>query len=273
MTEFSVLMSVYYREKGEFLRTALESIFNQTVPPTEVVLVQDGPLTDELYLIIREFAEKYDTFKTIPLPQNIGLGKALNEGMKHCSYNLVARMDSDDICLDNRFEEQLKAFQSNPQTDIIGGWIEEFNNDFTISQGYRCLPENHIDILRFFKSKSPLNHVTVMFKKDIVCKAGGYQDFYLLEDYWLWGRLIAKGAKLYNVQKILVLTRGGIEMSARRGGWKYARSEVKLQVNFLKMKLISLPCFLKNVLIRFSVRMMPNKLRSFVYMKLLRKRH
>lgn len=263
-------MSVYHREKGEFLDSALGSVFNQTAVPDEVVLVEDGPLTDELYAVIERYKSQYDTLKIVPLKQNVGLGEALNKGLAQCSYELVARMDSDDICVSNRFELQVYAFEIHSDAAIIGGWIEEFSTDPSIIESKRILPLSNDELRKFAKSKSPMNHMTVMFKKSEVEAVGGYQPFYLLEDYWLWGRMLKNGAKFYNVAKTLVLARGGTAMTARRGGWKYAKSEIRLQRTFLKMRLINYFDFIKNVSIRFIVRMMPNRLRLFVYQKILR---
>ena len=271
MEKFSVLMSVYAREKAEYLREAMDSIFNQTLQPSEVVLVKDGPLTDKLDQTIREFVIRCNSLKVVSLPQNVGLGAALNEGLKHCSYELVARMDSDDICVPNRFERQLECFQLHPEYDIVGGWIDEFSDNPNVPESVRYLPETHADIKKFFNSRSPMNHVTVMFRRTTVMNAGGYQPFYLLEDYWLWGRMIKNGARFYNIQSVLVHVRGGHAMAARRGGWKYAKSEIRLQREFLRMRLIGPFTFCKNLTIRTTVRMMPNKLRTFVYRKLLRK--
>ena len=126
---FSVLMSVYEKETPEYLQAALDSILvNQTIMPTEVVVVEDGPLNDGLYDILEEFRKKFPCLKTVPLRKNVGLGDALNEGLKHCSYEWVARMDSDDIAVDTRFESQLTFIKHNPDIDLLGGNITEFLN-------------------------------------------------------------------------------------------------------------------------------------------------
>lgn len=271
MEKFSVLISVYYREKGAFLHTALDSVFNQTAQPDEVILVKDGHLNDELDAVVDDFTARYDILKVISLPENVGLGNALQEGLKHCSYDLVARMDSDDICVVNRFELQLKAFCQHPEVSVVGGWIEEFSNDPAVIESSRQLPENNVEIVVFARSKCPMNHVTVMFRKGDVIGSGGYQHFYLFEDYWLWVRMLYNGSKFYNVQQTLVLVRGGMAMLARRGGWKYAMSEVRLQRAFLHMGFIGLGSFIKNVTIRFTVRILPNRLRTMIYKNFLRK--
>ncbi|MEG1954938.1 MAG: glycosyltransferase [Mucinivorans sp.] len=270
MEKFSVLLSVYSRERAEYMREALRSVFQQTSPPDEVILVKDGPLNEELDAVVDEFSRHYPMFKVVPLPYNVGLGMALNEGLKHCSYELVARMDTDDICVSNRFELQLNAFAQHSDASIIGGWIDEFSTDPTIIEGSRKLPLTPDQLAIFAKSKNPMNHMTVMFDKRAVIDAEGYQPFYLLEDYWLWGRMLSRGAKFYNIGQTLVLVRGGISMTARRGGWKYAKSEIRLQRQFLRLGFIGYITFVKNVTIRTTVRIMPNKLRTFVYKNFLR---
>lgn len=270
MEKFSVLMSVYHREKGDFLREALLSVFEQSMPPTEVVLVKDGPLTDELEKVIAEFVERYAQLKVVTLPQNVGLGRALNAGLAACSYELVARMDSDDLSLPKRFELQLQAFKDNPEVSIVGSWISEFESNPTHIIAYRKLPQTHDALLKFFRSKSPLNHVTVMFRKSEVIAVGGYEHFYLLEDYWLWARMLKNGAVFHNIPRVLVNVRGGAAMAARRGGWKYAKSEVRFQYQILSMALIGIGTFCKNIVVRFTVRMLPSRLRALIYRKLLR---
>lgn len=262
MEKFSVLMSVYFREKPAFLREALRSVFEQSVLPAEVVVVKDGPLGDELDSVVAEF-----DVKVVALPENVGLGNALNEGLKHCSYELVARMDSDDICRSDRFEKQLKVFEQNPGLGVVGSWVEEFSTDPSKIEGRRVLPTEHKDILRFAKSKCPINHPSVMYCKKLI----NYIDFWYLEDYYLWGRLLSEGVLFANISECLVLMRTGDGMFARRGGWKYAKSEIKLQREFLRLGLIGYFDFIKNVAIRFTVRIIPNKMRTFVYKKLLRK--
>lgn len=270
MEKFSVLMSVYAHEQSAYLKEALRSVFNQTVPPSEVVLVKDGLLTTELEAVIASFAERYKSLKIVALAKNMGLGNALNVGLSACTYDLVARMDSDDLSLPNRFETQLKAFEKYLEVSVVGGWISEFENNPKQIISYRKVPEFDCEIKHFFCSKSPVNHVTVMFRKEDILKVGGYQHFYCLEDYWLWTRMINEGLKFYNIQNILVNVRGGAAMAARRGGWKYVKSEIKLQWQIWRMGLISVYMFLRNVCVRFSIHMMPNQLRCFVYKRILR---
>ena len=199
---FSVLLSLYHKESPLFLRQSLTSIFTQTLLPIEVVLVEDGPLTDELYAVIKEFTSQHPELKVISLPTNRGLGKALNEGLKHCSYDLVARMDTDDIAKPDRFEKQLAIFLEHPEIDVVGAWIDEFEGEVSNVLSMRKVPEQHENILRFAKGRCPVNHPVVMFRKSAVLKAGGYKHFPLFEDYYLWVRMLMNGARFYNIPKI-----------------------------------------------------------------------
>jgi glycosyltransferase involved in cell wall biosynthesis len=188
--QFSVLLSVYYKEKTDYLRASLDSIFNQSYPPNEVILVKDGFLTPELDHIINDYVSTRKEIKVIPLAENQGLGFALNQGLKLCSYKLIARMDTDDIAKFNRFEKQIQQFELYPELDVVGCWIDEFidNKDNIVSQ--RKVPEYHDQIYSFAKKRNPMNHPSVMFKKEAVLSAGNYQHFPLFEDYYLWVRML-----------------------------------------------------------------------------------
>ena len=266
---FSVLLSLYHKESPLFLRQSLTSIFTQTLLPIEVVLVEDGPLTDELYAVIKEFTSQHPELKVISLPTNRGLGKALNEGLKHCSYDLVARMDTDDIAKPDRFEKQLAIFLEHPEIDVVGAWIDEFEGEVSNVLSMRKVPEQHENILRFAKGRCPVNHPVVMFRKSAVLKAGGYKHFPLFEDYYLWVRMLMNGARFYNIQESLLFFRFSPDMF-RRGGWRYAVTEVRLQTLFYKMGFIGFFSLLKNVCIRLVTRLLPNGLRSLLYKRLIR---
>lgn len=263
--KFSVLMSVYYKEQTEYLREALDSVFTQTLCADEVVLVEDGALAKELDEAIEEYQERYSELKVVKLEKNGGLGRALNEGLKHCSFDVVARMDTDDICKPERFEKQIKFLETHPDIDVLSTWIEEFVGSKDNIKSIRKLSETTEEIYQFGKKRSPINHVSVMFRKTAVEKAGSYQHFYLFEDYYLWARMLMNGAKFYNLQESLLYVRTNEDMFKRRGGWKYAVSEVRLQNKFLQMGFISLPRYVSNVVIRFVMRVIPNKIREYIY--------
>ena len=248
----------------------MDSIFTQTTCPDEVILVEDGPLSSELNDIISEYSAKYPTLKIIPLPTNQGLGKALNEGLKHCSYDIVARMDTDDIAKPDRFEKQLAVFEKYLDIDVVGAWIDEFEDDISEVKSVRKLPELPDDIRQFAKRRNPINHPVVMFRKSAVLAAGGYQHFPLFEDYYLWIRMLMNGAKFYNIQESLLYFRFSPEMFKRRGGWRYVISELHFLQKMRQMHFISFSEFMQNLFVRFSIRLIPNSLRAIIYTKLIR---
>ena len=263
---FSVLMSIYKKEEPKYFNRAMQSIWDeQTVKPDEIVLVQDGPLTDGLYKAIDEWKAKIgEVFKTVPLEKNVGLGDALNAGIKHCSYELIARMDTDDISISNRFEKQLKAFENN-DIDICSSWVSEFDSDENEIISYRKLPEKYNEIIVYSKMRNPINHPAVMYKKSIVEKAGGYKHMLWMEDYYLWARMLLSGAKFYNIQEPLVNMRAGYGQLERRGGFKYAIEEFKFLNKLKKIGYLTTIEYLKNILIKVPIRLLPKELLKSVY--------
>jgi glycosyltransferase involved in cell wall biosynthesis len=264
--QFSVLMSIYHKETPLYFDRAMYSIWDQqTVRPSEIVLVEDGPLTDELYSSISLWKAKLGkVFQVVSLEKNIGTGDAKNSGMDKCSFELVAIMDTDDISFSDRFEKQLNAFKEN-DIDVCGAWINEFEGAEGMIKAARRVPKLHHDIVKFSKSRSPMNHVSIMFKKTAVIRSGGYQKMMWIEDYYLFVRLIQSGAKFYNIQESLVNVRAGVGQLERRRGLKYALSELKLQRKMLKLGFLSWFEFSTNVIIRFSIRMLPEKISTFIY--------
>ena len=269
MSKFSVLMSIFHKEKAVYFNRAMQSIWDeQSIKPDEIILVQDGELTDELCIAINQWQERIgDIFKTIPLKINVGLGDALNIGIKECRYKLIARMDTDDISFPDRFEKQLKVFE-NSDIDICSSWVSEFDSDENKIISYRKLPQNHNVIVNFGKKRSFINHPAVMYKKTVVQNAGGYKKMMWFEDYYLWGRMIVNDAKFYNIQEPLVNMRAGHGQLERRSGFKYAMNEIKLQKKFLNIGFVNYFEFLRNVSIRFIVRIAPKKLVIIMYKKL-----
>lgn len=268
--KFSVLLSIYHKEKPEHFNRCMWSIWEkQTIKPNEIVLVQDGPLDRGLYNAINIWKEKLgDKLNIIPLKENVGLGDALNIGLDHCSFELVARMDTDDIALPNRFEKQLEVFK-NSDVDICGSWISEFDNDENEIISYRKSPEFYNEIINFAKKRNPVNHPAVMYKKSSVEKAGGYKRMIWFEDYYLWVRMMLNGAKFYNIQETLVNMRAGYGQLERRSGFKYARSEFVFQQELLRLGFINYIEFIRNVFIRFFARIVPKTFVKMIY-KMLR---
>ncbi len=272
--KFSVLMSVYHKERPDFLKLSIESILNQTIKPDEIIVVKDGKLTDKLNNLINEYVNKYNNlFTIVSLKQNLGLGLALNEGLKVARNEIIARMDSDDISVPTRFEEQLRFFEENSNIDIVGGNITEFIDNEENVVAKRVVPTTNNEIKSYMKKRCALNHVTVMFKKSSVLSAGGYLQWYYNEDYYLWIRMLLNNATFANTGTILVNVRVGTEMYKRRGGKEYFNSEKKLQKYMLDNEIINKTTYLKNVYKRFIVQvLLSNKLREFVFRKFAREK-
>ena len=266
--QFSVLLSLYYKENFCYLRQSLDSIFNQTLAPDEVILVEDGPLSDELYAVVDEYVKRYPILKIVALEKNSGLGHALNEGLKYCSFDLVARMDTDDISKPDRFKAQVDIFESDPDIDVCGSWIDEFIGTPDNVTSQRRVPENHAEIVKYTHLRCPLNHPTVMYRKSKVLAVGGYSGF--PEDYFLWVKLIMSGAKFYNIQRSLLFFRFSNDVITRRGGLEYAKNCVRTQYGFYRIGFLSFFEFFKNCIIRCTVSLLPNNIRSYIYRILLR---
>ncbi len=205
-------------------------------------------------------------FKTVYFPENRGHGDARRASLANCSFNLVALMDADDISLPDRFEKQIPLFLAEPETAVVGGQITEFVGSPEHITGRRIVPERDAEIKAYMKKRCPMNQVTVAFRKDAVQNAGGYLDWFCEEDYYLWIRLALAGEVFRNVPDTLVNVRTGEGMAARRGGWRYFRSEAGIQKLMLDKKLISVPRYLYNVLIRFGGEVMvPDRLRTGLF--------
>lgn len=271
--KFSVCMSVYKNDSPSYLKDAVHSIYTrQTVKPSEIILVIDGPVPGELKDAINALVLEIPVLKVFPLEHNMGHAIARQTGLQAATNALVAVMDADDISVPERFEKQLKAFENHNDVSVVGGIINEFIESPANIVGTRVCPEYDTQIKDYLKARCPMNLVTVMLKKDDILAVGGYQDWYCEEDYYLWIRLAQNKYKFYNIQENLVDVRVGKEMYQRRGGYKYFRSEQRLQKYMLQHKLILLPRYIYNVVIRFAVQVaMPNSLRGWVFRKFARK--
>ena len=269
---YSVLMSVYYKENSEYLKQAIESIQAQTFPTDDFVLVCDGPLNQELDSVIKKKQQEMkNILNVVRLKKNAGLGNALNKGIQQCKNELVARMDSDDISYPDRCEKQLMVFNTYPEISVCSGIVEEFASNPKVVESRRVPPETQEEIREFAKVRNPFNHPCVMYKKPDVEAVGSYKDFYLLEDYYLWVRIIMAGYQGYNLQEPLLHMRAGTDMYMRRGGLKYAKTQEKL-FRFMKNNgFISKGQYIKNCVIRGESSLAPNWLRKFVFEKVLRK--
>ena len=269
---FSVLMSLYEKEKAEYFSACMDSVINQTVQPSEIVIVLDGPITSKLEEALWTYKEIAPiSIREIRCPENRGLGIALSVGVPECSYELIARMDSDDICREDRFEKQLNYFEIHPDVDICGSDIVEFegSKDHVISR--RSVPTEHDAIVAYQKKRSAFNHVSVMFKKSVVMKAGNYQDAPLMEDDYLWVRMIQADAKCANIPEDLVYVRVDGGMFERRGGWPYFLKYRKARKKILQTGFISNWDYALTIMVQFVVALIPNNMRRFIFIRLLRR--
>lgn len=268
---YSVLMSVYYKEKPEYLKAAIDSILNQSVKTNDFVLVCDGPLNKGLDDVITEYVTTFPgLFNVYRLSRNMGLAKALNNGILQCKNELIARMDSDDISRADRIEKQLKAFMEQ-KADIVGSNIIEFEGTIENTGAQRQVPEKNYDIIKFAKNRSPFNHPSVMYKKSAVVGAGFYEDYRYFEDYNLWATMLSKGCMGYNVQDNLLYMRAGADMYKRRGGFQYVKYIFRFKNHLRKIGFIGMGTFLAGALGHSVVSLIPNGLRTMIYSKILRR--
>jgi glycosyltransferase involved in cell wall biosynthesis len=264
---YSVLMSVYDKEKPEQFRQAMESMQRQTIPTDNFVLVCDGPLNPELDAVIAEKQREMDDALTvIRLEKNTGLGNALNEGIRYCKNELVARMDSDDISFADRCEKQLEVFAGQTDVDIVSGTILEFKKTTDEVTGKRMLPETQEEIRRFSHKRNPFNHPAVMVKKSKVNEAGGYRETYpLFEDYYLWVRMLQNGSRGYNIQEPVLFMRVSDDMYLRRGGSNYAKNMLAFHKWMKQTGWTTGAEYVTGAIPHALVCVMPNWLRLLVY--------
>ena len=267
---YSVLMSVYFKEQPNNLRQAMESMRQQTAPTDDFVLVCDGPLTDDLDAVINEEQEKFEPIlHVLRLEKNEGLGNALNEGLKLCRNELVARMDSDDISRPERCEKQLELFERYSDISLSSGAVSEFIDDLADPTGKREVPITDEEIRIFSRKRNPMNHPCVMFKKSAVEHSGGYKETYhLFEDYYLWVRMLMKGFKARNTKDVLLDMRSPTDMYLRRGGKKYADDMLRFHQWMKKSGWSSEVDYLTGAVPHAVVCVLPNGARKLVYGKL-----
>jgi len=284
MVEFSLLMCIYEKENPEYLRQCLESINVLTVLPNEVVIVKDGPLTDELEEVLssHRFPEIVQSgtqspmqhavsIKTVALPENVTLGPARAAGVEAATHEWIAIMDTDDICRPDRFEKQIRLIEQNPELGLIGGQISEFTDTPEQTVSTRAVPTNHAEIARFAKVRNPFNHMTVMLKKEAVMKAGNYRLFSWFEDYDLWTRMINSGIICENLPDVLVDARIDKDTFGRRRGFAYIRAEWNMQKQLRALGLINWIQFIRNVALRIPARALPRGVLASVYRVFARK--
>ncbi|MDA9611405.1 glycosyltransferase [Gammaproteobacteria bacterium] len=266
MKKFSILLPLYIKDKPALFKKALNSILKNTYKPDQIVLVVDGPINDDLENIISDL--KDDTFDVIRIKKNQGIINALNTGIEKCKNELVARCDSDDENVLNRFELQLHEFEKDKELVVCGGQIVERSDG---KEFYRNVPTNSEDISKYLKLRNPFNHMTVMYKKSKVIEANKYPEIIFREDYALWVRMHSLGNKFMNLDKVLVYATAGMSMYERRGKPADIYHELKLQRFLFNHNVINVFEFIFNLTIRSINMLISPKIRGLIYTKFLRK--
>ena len=264
-SNFSVLMSIYVGNKPEELNEALLSIESQTLLPSEVVIVEDGFIGDELKKVIQKYKGSLNIVNivNIVLGRNMGHGYALNKGLSCCSNELVARMDGDDIAHVDRFEIQVQYMMNNKNVSVSSGIIEEFVDNVSNVVGSRRLPTEHRDILKFARFRSPMNHPATIFRKSDVLSVGGYPEMHP-ENYPLWCLMLSKGFLFSNINKVLLSMRVGTNFQSRRG-FSFFLSEVGMVKYQYRIGFISFSNMALSLALRLLFRILPSTIRSMVY--------
>lgn len=267
---YSIVMAVYKKDRPEWFEQAIESLLNQTIISDDIVIIADGPLTSQLDVVLRKY-ENEKSILLIRLQKNQGLGNALNVGIKQTRNELIARMDSDDIAVLNRFELQVAEFNMNPELDILGGQIAEFINNPDEIVAYRKVPTTHLEIKKFARRRSPFNHPTVMYKKSTIQRLGCYDMSAIrVEDYDLWLRALSQDAVCANLDVVLLNYRSTIDAMKRRKTLTSLKNHIKARARFYTKRYISLSDFLYGIATQTVLFIMPTGLAGAVFKKVVR---
>lgn len=264
-------MSVYAKDNPQFLKVAIDSIAHQTRLPDEFLIIHDGPLSDEQTQIIKDYRKKYSFIRLDGYDQNKGLGYALAYGVDRCQYEVIARMDSDDYSVPERFEIESNYRLEHPDIHVLGSITYEFIDNIGNVISKRIVPENNEDIVEYSRTRNPFVHPSMFLYKDDILKVGNYESWYLCEDYDLWTKLIRAGYKCHNIQRPLTYRRISDDFYKRRGGIKYCHNILRFIKHLRKKKYMSFSQYRKRWLSTFVTALSPNFIRKFIYTKLLRK--
>ena len=263
-------MSLYAKEKPQYFDESIKSVLSNSVIPDEIVIVLDGPITDELSRVLDKYvSDRPNLYNIVPLEVNQGLGLALREGILHCKNELIARMDTDDVCRQDRFELQLKEFKENPCLDICGSHIAEFEESPDKIVAKRMVPLENESIRKYQRKRDGFNHVSVMFKKTAVLKAGNYQQCMLMEDTLLWVNMFKSGAIGMNIDDFLVFVRIGKDMYERRGGLEYFRKYKQGRKRIYKTGFINWWDYHYSLFVQLIVSILPNSIRGLIFKRFL----
>ncbi|MGO3111137.1 MAG: glycosyltransferase [Latilactobacillus curvatus] len=265
MEKYTVLMSLYKKERPENLILAIESMIQQTIKPSEFLIIADGDLTEELDLVLNHYDEEYNFFKILRLKENVGLGVALNIGVRESKYELIVRMDSDDISKKNRCEKQIEFLENNQEIDVLGTFVSEFIGSIDNVINEKKVPTSFLEIKKYSNFRNPINHMSVVFKKSSVIQSGNYRPMQGFEDYYLWLRMLQDNRVIVNLDDYLVFARTEKDFYKRRSGWNYFLQEINFQNKIRKEKIITNSRFIKNLVLRGIVRLIPARCIKMVY--------
>ena len=268
-SEVALLMTVYIKTNASWLNDALESIYNQTLKPNELILVADGMLTESHYNVIDKWKELFGHgFHLLQLEANVGLPKALNIGLNKCRSNLVARMDADDVMVPDRLEKQVSFFKYN-SVDVVGSWLEEFDENMKISLGLRKVEKTHEEITAFAKWRCPMNHMSVMYKKEAVANVGGYNEkMKRSQDYVLWCTLIKEGYVFANIQEPLIKARTSKDFYRKRNNASVIKYDFKLRKHMYDIGFVNVFEFGLGLIFRITIRIVPQRIVKKIYQNL-----
>jgi glycosyltransferase involved in cell wall biosynthesis len=270
MAKFSVLLPIYFRDSPEHLAECLSSLAAQTRPAEEILIVKDGSLGEALEGVIHSYSPRLP-INILQLAENAGLGLALRAGVEKCCFEIIARMDADDVCALDRFELEVAFLEAHPEIDVLSGTMREFDSDPAVWITERRLPREHTAILAFAKHRNPINHMAVVFRKSAVIAAGSYRSLPGFEDYALWVRMLMNGSRFHNLDNVCTYARCGNGMHRRRGGWNYLLYEASLFWHFRSLGFLSTREAMRSIGLRLPVRLVPARLRSLLYRLFVRR--
>lgn len=267
MVDVTVLLSIYAKENPSNFQQAMQSLANQSWQNFLILIVEDGPLPETLLRVLGDWQKGFfkERLQRLALSENVGLGQALNVGLAHCHTPLVARFDTDDICEPNRLQLQWNYFQQHPEIDILSSALIEFTDDPMQPTAFKPVKQDHAAIVRQFPLRNPINHPAVMFRRQVIENAQGYQHLEFVEDYFLWARALQKGAKFYNFPQALVRQRFNLNTVKRRGGLKNLINEWKVRYYLRSHQLCGTWMFVLGCSLQLALRLGPASLRQFLW--------
>lgn len=272
MNNYSILTTLYKNDKPEQLKESIESMLAQTVLTNDYVIVADGPLTKELDDVLASYEASYDFFHIVRLPENVGLGQALREGLTHCKNDLVARLDADDLSMPNRCELQLALFEKEDDLVIVGSDMYEFADDPNVIVDLKTMPSTPEQIYKYGKRRNSFNHSSVMYRKSIIEKHGSYSSMRRSQDLELFSKILHSGCKCRNISEPLIKFRCGDTRVQRKKKWSNVKSDLKIFNQNRKMGYAGPLDYAYVLVTQIVFYLLPAKIAGFLYMKLFRKK-